>query len=150
MIDDRLANELERIGVEGRAIILAMFAPSSRVASPQGAGIIGIARRNRPAVDRNTGPGSSWICMAVSNVSRRSGRETGRGASAVWDSTTRPTPAAGHNTFAGRRLLFGRFSAEGAFAGDWLPAGRVRRQGGVGLQRQHHGNLLTRFEVGGA
>lgn len=44
MIDDRLANELERIGVEGRAIILAMFAPSSRVASPQGPEIIGIAR----------------------------------------------------------------------------------------------------------
>ena len=64
MIDDRLANELERIGVEGRAIILAMFAPSSRVASPQGAEIIGIARRNRPAVDRNIGPGSSWVWIA--------------------------------------------------------------------------------------
>ena len=30
MIDDRLADELERIGVEGRASILAEFAASSR------------------------------------------------------------------------------------------------------------------------
>ena len=31
MIDDRLADELERIGVEGRVSILAEFAASSRV-----------------------------------------------------------------------------------------------------------------------
>jgi hypothetical protein len=59
-------------------------------------------------------------------------------------------PLPRHVTFAGRRLLFGRVSAEGAFAAGWLPAGRVPRQGGVGLQRDHHGNLLTRFEAGGA
>jgi hypothetical protein len=54
VIDDRLADELERIGVEGRASILAEFAASSRVA----------ARRNRPADDRTVGPGSSWIWIA--------------------------------------------------------------------------------------
>jgi len=52
--DDRLADELERIGVEGRASILAEFAASSRVA----------ARRNRPADDRTVGPGNSWIWIA--------------------------------------------------------------------------------------
>ena len=55
MIDDRLADELERIGVEGRVSILAEFADSSRVASHQIAEIIGGARRNRPADDRNAG-----------------------------------------------------------------------------------------------
>ncbi len=35
MIDDRLVDELERIGVEERASILAEFAASSRVASHQ-------------------------------------------------------------------------------------------------------------------
>jgi hypothetical protein len=43
VIDDRLADELERIGVEGRASILAEFAASSRVALHQIAEIIGIA-----------------------------------------------------------------------------------------------------------
>jgi len=66
--DDRLADELERIGVEGRASILAEFAASSRVASHQIAEIIGIARRiarrNRPADDRTVGPGNSWIWIA--------------------------------------------------------------------------------------
>ena len=33
MIDDRLADELERIGVEGHASMLAQFAVSIRVAS---------------------------------------------------------------------------------------------------------------------
>ena len=33
MIDDRLADELERIDLEGRASTLAEFAASSRVAS---------------------------------------------------------------------------------------------------------------------
>jgi len=68
VIDDRLADELERIGVEGRASILAEFAASSRVASHQIAEIIGIARRiarrNRPADDRTVGPGNSWIWIA--------------------------------------------------------------------------------------
>jgi hypothetical protein len=64
VIDDRLADELERIGVEGRASILAEFAASSRVASHQIAEIIGIARRNRPADDRYAGPGSSWVWIA--------------------------------------------------------------------------------------
>jgi hypothetical protein len=41
-------------------------------------------------------------------------------------------------------------SAEGAFAGGRLRAGRIRGQGRVGLQRQHHGNLLTRLTVGAA
>jgi len=41
MIDDRLADELERIGVEGHASILAEFAVTSGVASHQIAGIIG-------------------------------------------------------------------------------------------------------------
>ena len=35
VIDDRLADELERIGVEGRVSILAEFTASSRVASHQ-------------------------------------------------------------------------------------------------------------------
>jgi hypothetical protein len=43
---------------------LAEFAASSRVASHQTAEIIGIARRNRPADDRNAGPGSSWVWIA--------------------------------------------------------------------------------------
>jgi hypothetical protein len=69
----------------------------------------------------------------------------------VWDDfASRPSGRRGANNFACRRLLFGRVSAEGAFAAGWLPAGRVRRQGGVGLQRQHHGNLLPRLEVGAA
>ena len=40
MIDDRLADELERIGGEGHASMLAEFAVASRVASHQIAGII--------------------------------------------------------------------------------------------------------------
>ena len=64
MIDDRLADELERIGVEGRASILAEFAASSLVASHQIAEIIGIERGNRPADDRHAGPGSSWVRIA--------------------------------------------------------------------------------------
>jgi hypothetical protein len=59
-------------------------------------------------------------------------------------------PPPRHSTLAGPEAAVGRVSAEGAFAGGWLSAGRVRRQGGIGLQRQHHSNLLTRFEVGGA
>ena len=47
MIDDRLADELERIGVEGHASMLAEFAVTSRVASHQIAGIIGGAPRQR-------------------------------------------------------------------------------------------------------
>jgi hypothetical protein len=43
---------------------LGAFAASSRVASHQIAKIIGIARRNRPADDRNAEPGSSWIWIA--------------------------------------------------------------------------------------
>ena len=73
MIDDRLADELERIGVEGRASILAEFAASSRVASHQIAEIIGIARRNRPADDRYAGPGSSWVWIASQLGVMRSG-----------------------------------------------------------------------------
>ena len=64
MIDDRLADELECIGVEGRASILAEFAASSRVASHQIAEIIGGARRNRPADDRNAGPSKRWVWIA--------------------------------------------------------------------------------------
>jgi len=41
VIDDRLADELEHIGVEGHANALAEFAVASRVASHQIAGIIG-------------------------------------------------------------------------------------------------------------
>jgi hypothetical protein len=43
---------------------LGRFAASSRVASHQIAEIIGGARRNRPADDRNAGPGSSWVWIA--------------------------------------------------------------------------------------
>ena len=57
------------------------------------------------------------------------------------DFVSRPSGRHGANNFAGRRLLFGRVSAEPAFAARWLPAGPVRRQGGVGLQREHHGNF---------
>jgi hypothetical protein len=46
------------------ASILAEFAASSRVASHQIAEIIGIARRNRLADDRNAGPGNSWVWSA--------------------------------------------------------------------------------------
>jgi hypothetical protein len=93
VIDDRLADELERIGVEGRASILAEFAASSRVASHQIAEIIGIARRNRPADDRYAGPGSSWVWIASQlGVMRR--RRTG--------ATTRshPQPARGPGSWA--------------------------------------------------
>ena len=70
----------------------------------------------------------------------------------ISDSIRRPTlRPLRHNTFAGRSLqLFGRVSAEGAFAAGWLIAGRVRRRCRVGLQREHHCDLLTRFEVGAA
>jgi hypothetical protein len=68
----------------------------------------------------------------------------------LWRSGDRPSSRRGTTRFADRRMLFGRVSAEGAIAAGCLPAGRVRRQGGVGLQRQHHGNLLTRIEVGRA
>ena len=70
----------------------------------------------------------------------------------ISDSIRRPTlRPLRHNTFAGRSLqLLGPVSAEGAFAASWLLASRVRRRCGVGLQRQHHGDLLARFEVGAA
>jgi hypothetical protein len=37
---------------------------ADELASHQIAEIIGIARRNRPADDRNAGPGSSWVWIA--------------------------------------------------------------------------------------
>jgi Methyltransferase domain len=59
VIDDRLADELERIGVEGRASILAEFAASSRVASHQIPEIIGGARRNNR---HRLAPGFAFVC----------------------------------------------------------------------------------------
>ena len=89
---------------------------------------------------------NSVLCLT-----RSSSRVSKSNNISVSDSIRRPTlRPLRHNMFAGRRLLFGRVSAEGAFAAGWLPAGRVRRRCAVGLQRQHHGDLLARFEVGAA
>ena len=64
---------------------------------------------------------------------------------------TRPTlrPPT-HTPFVRLRLLFRRVSADGSFAGGGLPACRVRRRRGVGLQPKHHRDLvLALMKVGG-
>jgi len=60
VIDNRLADELERIGVEGHASMLAEFAVASRVASHQIAGSSVV----RPAEGRVPGR-PIWSAMAA-------------------------------------------------------------------------------------
>jgi hypothetical protein len=80
VIDDRLVDELERIGVEERASILAEFAASSRVALHQIAEIIGD--------DRNAGPRSSWVWIASQlGVTQEAAHERyGKISPPAWDS----------------------------------------------------------------
>jgi hypothetical protein len=56
-----MTDELDRIGVEGRAQHLGRARSLEPFTSHQIAEIIGIAKRNRPADDRHAAPGSSWI-----------------------------------------------------------------------------------------
>ena len=89
-------------------------------------------------------PIQCWVCPVAVRGCRS------QATPFVSDSIPRPSPRRRGTRLSRAAGCCSAVSAEGAFAGGWLPAGRVRRQGGVGLQRQHHGNLLTRFGVGGA
>jgi hypothetical protein len=97
VIDDRLADELERIGVEGRQHLgrVRSLEPC-RLASD--CEIIGIAGRNRPAGDRKSGPGSSWVWIASQlGVPKKAAHERyGKISPRSWESAfNTPTRIAG-------------------------------------------------------
>jgi hypothetical protein len=92
VIDDRLADELEHIGVEGRQHLgrVRSLEPC-RLASD--CEIIGIARRIRPADDRNAGPGSSlaWIASQLGVTKKAAHERYGKISPRAWESRLQHT-----------------------------------------------------------